>query len=100
MPTFNAYGGQVLHTGPGFSTTNFSDQDIAVALGRMRDNPAWMPGFLKWHRLSPAQVALAINSANPAASDGEYWVRTFVELYPQLLREWYDADPLEEQANG
>lgn len=95
-PTFNAYGGQVLHTGPGFSTNNFSDQDIAVALGRMRDDPAWMPGFLRWHRLTPAMVVTAINSANPGPADGEMWVRRFVELYPQLLREWYAKDPLPE----
>jgi hypothetical protein len=94
MHTFNAYGGQVLHTGPGFSTGNFSDQDIAVALGRMRDNPAWMPGFLRHHRLTPAMVVTAINSANPEAADGEHWVRLFVDLYPQLLREWFNANPL------
>ncbi len=93
--TYHAYGGQVLHTGPGFSIGNLSDQDIAVALGRMRDNPGWMPGFLRWHRLTPAMVVTAINSANPDASDGAHWVRLFVDLYPDLLGDWYKANPLE-----
>lgn len=100
QPTFNAYGGQVLHTGPGFSTGNFSDQDIADALGRMLvlGRVEWMPGFLRHHRLSPAQVAAAIDAANPAIRDGEASVRLAVQLYPDVLRKWYDANPLPEVA--
>ena len=94
QPTFHAYDGQVLHQGPGFSTNNFSDQDIAIALGRMRDVPEWMPGFLRHHRLTPQMVVVAINSANPEASDGRKWVELFVELYPQMLGKWYAANPL------
>ena len=52
--TFNAYGGQRLHEGPGFSMLSFSDQDIHSALTRMVSAPEFMPGFLRWHRLSPA----------------------------------------------
>jgi hypothetical protein len=28
------------------------------------------------------------------------WVRRFVELYPQLLADWYAKDPLPEVAHG
>ena len=95
-PTYNAYGGQVLHTGPGFSTGNFSDQDIADALGRMlvQGRVEWMPGFLRHHRLTPAMVATAIDSANPDIRDGAASVRLAVSLYPQILLAWYEAAPL------
>lgn len=98
QPTYHAYGGQVLHTGPGFSTGNFSDQDIADALGRMlvAGRVEWMPGFLRHHRLSPAQVATAIDAANPDIKDGEASVRLAVQLYPHILLAWYEAAPLVE----
>ncbi len=94
-PTFNAYGGERIHQGPGFSTLNFSDQDIHSALLRMASAPEFMPGFLRWHRLSPAQVVAAIDTVN-GDQRGAETVRLFVDLYPQIraLRAWYDANPL------
>lgn len=94
QPTYNAYGGAILHEGPGFSTTNFSDQDIAIALGRMLGRPEFMPGFLRHHRLTPAQVAVAIDSANPTIKDGVESVRFVVALYPNLLGDWFNANPI------
>lgn len=91
--TYNAYNGEVLHTGPGFSTGNFSDQDIHSALHRMAAHPYFIPGFLRWHRLSPAQVVIALDTVNGDKLGAET-VKLYVDLYPDLLRAWYDAAPL------
>lgn len=97
-PTFEAYGGQRLHEGPGFSTTNYSDQDIAGTLGRLLSFPEFIPGFLRHHRLDPAAVVRALDAANPHVRDGAASVRLAVEMYPQLLQAWFYANPLPEVA--
>lgn len=99
--TYNAYGGQVIYAGVDergpFSMGNFSDQDIAVALGRMwNENRIYdMPFFLKHHRLTPAMVVTAIDSANPGAGDGRESVLRAVREHGDVLQAWYDANPLE-----
>lgn len=100
-PTYNAYGGQVIYKhvdelGNRFETNNYSDQDLAVALGRM-----WvdrriedMRRFLQIQRLTPPMVVAGLNAANPQASDGRESVLRAVREYPEILQDWYDANPL------
>lgn len=105
-PTYHAYGGQVLDQGVNengpYSTGNLSDRDIADGLGRMltQGRVAWMPAYLRHHRLKPAMVAAAIDAANPEVRDGAASVRLAVRLYPQVLGAWYDAAPLVEAGHA
>ncbi len=93
QPTFNAYGGERIKNGPGYSINRYSDQDIHGTLLKLRDLPEFVPGFLRWHELSPAQVVIAINSTKGDDS-GRAIVEAYVACYRQLLGAWYDAAPL------
>lgn len=98
--TYHAYGGQVFRTGTNasgpYSTNNYSDQDIARALGEM-----WVEGrlhdmlfFLRHHELTPVMAVTAIDAANPDKRDGRQSVLQAVEKHGDVLGAWYAANPL------
>ncbi len=100
QPTYHAYGGQAVRTGINasgpYSTNNYSDQGIALALGKMwaEGRVHDMPFFLRHHELTPAMVVTAIDAANPDKRDGRQSVLQAVEKHGDVLGAWYAANPL------
>jgi hypothetical protein len=81
MATYNAYDGEILAQGKGYSASRFSDQDIQSAFQRMQNDPGQMTRFLQYHQLTPERAAKALGA------NGMETVNAYVAQNPQM-QDW------------